>query len=81
MRCPESTWAAAEAGTVAVFAVGAERAVTELGRSFVGPNAHTVAVDPATHRVYFSHREPGRATRPAGDGRRPSGPERGEGIL
>jgi hypothetical protein len=27
--------------------------VKELGRGFVGPNAHTVAVDPATHRVYF----------------------------
>ncbi len=46
-------YAASEAGTVAVFAVGADRAVTELGRGFVGPNAHTVAVDPATHRVYF----------------------------
>ena len=27
--------------------------MTEVGRGFVGPNAHTVAVDPATHRVYF----------------------------
>ena len=38
---------------VAVFAVAADRSVTEMGRGFLGPNAHTVAVDPATHRVYF----------------------------
>ena len=36
-----------------MFAVAAAHAVTELGRGFVGPNAHSVAVDPATHRVYF----------------------------
>ena len=46
-------YAASEPGTVAVFAVAADRTVTELGRGFVGANAHTVAVDPATHRVYF----------------------------
>lgn len=46
-------YAASEPGVVAVFAVGPDRAVTELGRGFVGPNAHSVAVDPATHRVYF----------------------------
>lgn len=46
-------YAAAESGTVAVFAVAADRAVSELGRGFVGPNAHSVAVDPASHRVYF----------------------------
>ncbi len=46
-------YAAAETGIVAAFAVAADRTVTELGRGFVGPNAHSVAVDPATHRVYF----------------------------
>jgi DNA-binding beta-propeller fold protein YncE len=46
-------YAASESGMVAAFAVAADRNVTELGRGFVGPNAHTVAVDPATHRVYF----------------------------
>jgi DNA-binding beta-propeller fold protein YncE len=46
-------YAASEPGTVAIFAVAADGAMTELGRGFVGPNAHTVAVDPATHRVYF----------------------------
>jgi DNA-binding beta-propeller fold protein YncE len=46
-------YAASETGTVAVFALAADRTVTELGRGFVGPNAHSVAVDPVTHRVYF----------------------------
>ncbi len=46
-------YAASEPGTVAAFAVSATRNVTDLGRGFVGPNAHSVAVDPATHRVYF----------------------------
>jgi DNA-binding beta-propeller fold protein YncE len=46
-------YAASETGTVAVFALDSDRAATEMGRGFVGPNAHTVAVDPVTHRVYF----------------------------
>jgi DNA-binding beta-propeller fold protein YncE len=46
-------YAASETGTVAVFGVAGDRSVTELGRGFVGPDAHSVAVDPATHRVYF----------------------------
>jgi DNA-binding beta-propeller fold protein YncE len=46
-------YAASETGMVAVFTVAADRSVTEMGRGFLGPNAHTVAVDPATHRVYF----------------------------
>jgi len=46
-------YAASETGTVAVFAVADDRTVTEMGRGVVGPNAHSVAVDPTTHRVYF----------------------------
>jgi DNA-binding beta-propeller fold protein YncE len=46
-------YAASETGTVAVFALASDRAFSELGRGFVGPNAHTVAVDPLSHRVYF----------------------------
>jgi DNA-binding beta-propeller fold protein YncE len=46
-------YAASETGVVAVFAVVADRSVTEMGRGVVGPNAHSVAVDPTTHRVYF----------------------------
>ncbi|HEU4733364.1 MAG TPA: YncE family protein [Kofleriaceae bacterium] len=46
-------YAASETGMVAVFAVAADRSISEIGRGLLGPNAHSVAVDPATHRVYF----------------------------
>ena len=46
-------YAAAETGNVAVFAVAADRSVSELGHAFLAAGAHTVAVDPATHLVYF----------------------------
>jgi DNA-binding beta-propeller fold protein YncE len=46
-------YAAAETGMGVVFSVGADRSVTELGRGMIGPNAHSVAVDPTTHRTYF----------------------------
>ena len=46
-------YAAAETGMVAVFSVASDRTVTEAGRGLLGPNAHSVAVDPTTHRVYF----------------------------
>ena len=46
-------YAAAESGIVAAFAVAADHSVTEMGRGFLGPNAHSVAVDPVTHRVFF----------------------------
>jgi DNA-binding beta-propeller fold protein YncE len=46
-------YAAAESGMIAVFAVAADGSASEAGRGIVGPNAHTVAVDPTTHRAYF----------------------------
>jgi DNA-binding beta-propeller fold protein YncE len=46
-------YAAAETGNVAVFNVADDHTVTELGRGLLGPNAHSVAVDTKTHRVYF----------------------------
>ena len=46
-------YAASETGMVAVFTIAADRSVSELGRGLLAPHAHTVAVDPATHRVYF----------------------------
>ena len=46
-------YAASETGMVAVFSVAGDRTVTELGRGLLAPSAHTVAVDPTTHRVYF----------------------------
>ncbi len=45
-------YVAAESGVVAVFAETAHGAVT-LGRGFLAPHAHVVAIDAATHRAYF----------------------------
>jgi len=45
-------YVAAESGVVAVFAETATSA-RPLGMSFLATEAHTVAVDPATHLVYF----------------------------
>ncbi len=46
-------YAASENGTVAVFRVASDGSVAEMARAFLAPNAHSVAVDPTTHRVYF----------------------------
>ena len=45
-------YVAAESGDVAVFAERGRR-LTKLGQASLAPNAHTVAVDSATHLVYF----------------------------
>jgi DNA-binding beta-propeller fold protein YncE len=45
-------YVAAESGVVAVFAETA-RGARSLGLAFLAPAAHTVAVDPRTHLVYF----------------------------
>lgn len=45
-------YVAAESGVVAVFDTR-ESGLQLIGQAFLAPNAHTVAVDPATHRVYF----------------------------
>jgi DNA-binding beta-propeller fold protein YncE len=45
-------YVASESGPASVFRVGTGR-VTKLGNQVVGPNAHVVAVDAATHRSYF----------------------------
>jgi YVTN family beta-propeller protein len=42
---------AAESGPLVVFGVD-DGGVRELARDTVGPNAHSVAVDPATHHLY-----------------------------
>jgi DNA-binding beta-propeller fold protein YncE len=55
-------YVAAESGVVAVFAEGAHR-LTKLGQGFLAKAAHTVAVDPRTHLVYFPL-ESGSAGRP-----------------
>jgi DNA-binding beta-propeller fold protein YncE len=45
-------YVAAESGDVAVFAEKG-RKLSKIGQGRVAPNAHTVAVDPQTHLVYF----------------------------
>jgi DNA-binding beta-propeller fold protein YncE len=45
-------YVSAESGNVAVFAEGAH-GLTKLGQAFLATEAHTVAVDPRTHLVYF----------------------------
>jgi DNA-binding beta-propeller fold protein YncE len=40
-------------GRVTVFQVAADRQLTNAGEGFVGPNAHTVSVDPQSRRLYF----------------------------
>jgi hypothetical protein len=62
-------YVATESGLVHLFRVSSG-AVDQLGAVDVGPNAHTVAVDPASHDVYFPLREAGgrpvlRVMRPA----------------
>ena len=45
-------YVSAESGVVAVFAE-TKHAVKPLGLAFLADAAHTVAVDPRTHLVYF----------------------------
>lgn len=46
-------YVSAESGVVAVFAETTD-GLTKLGQAFLAPEAHTVAVDPRTHLVYFA---------------------------
>jgi DNA-binding beta-propeller fold protein YncE len=45
-------YVASESGVLSIFKVEAA-SVTKIGEGVVGPNAHSVAVDPATHEIYF----------------------------
>lgn len=63
-------YVATESGPVHLFRIGPE-GVTKLGAVRVGPNAHSVAVDPVSHEVYFPLRQAGagpvlRVMRPGG---------------
>jgi DNA-binding beta-propeller fold protein YncE len=55
-------YVSAESGVVAVFAEHG-RSLVKLGQALLAPAAHTVAVDPRTHLVYFPL-ERGRGGRP-----------------
>jgi DNA-binding beta-propeller fold protein YncE len=45
-------YVAGEAGVLSLFRIGTG-AVAKIGEGYAGPDAHVVAVDPATHRSYF----------------------------
>lgn len=51
-------YVAGEGGVLSVFEVGAEK-VAKIGEAFVGDDAHVVAVDPRTHRVFLPLRNLG----------------------
>ncbi len=44
-------YVASESGVVAVFQVNGS-ALQKIGQAYLAPNAHTIAVDPQTHRIY-----------------------------
>lgn len=46
-------YVAGEAGTLSTYDIANPAAPVALGDTFIGPNAHSVAVDPATHRLYL----------------------------
>ena len=52
-------YVASESGMVYQFKVSSQ-GVSKSGEEVVGGNAHTVAVDPATHDVYLPLKEAGR---------------------
>lgn len=45
-------YVASESGVVSQFKVS-DHGVTKIGEALVGPDAHTVAIEPSTHEVYF----------------------------
>lgn len=47
-------YVAAESGNLSIFSIAHPRAPESLGEVFVAPDAHTVAVDPVSHRLYFA---------------------------
>lgn len=49
-------YVASESGVLATFAERPEGALTSIGSGYLADNAHTVAVDQGTHRVYFAIR-------------------------
>jgi DNA-binding beta-propeller fold protein YncE len=55
---PGRLYVAGESGVVSVFQV-ANGKVAKVGQAFLADNAHTVAVDPVTHLVYFPLRDLG----------------------
>jgi YVTN family beta-propeller protein len=55
---PGWLYVAGESGVVSIFKVEPGK-VSKLAEAFLGPNAHVVAVDPATHLAYFPLKDVG----------------------
>ncbi len=55
---PHRLYVASESGIASVYDVSGG-SLRRVAQAFVAPNAHVVAVDPATHRVYFPLRDVG----------------------
>ncbi|HKR42310.1 MAG TPA: YncE family protein [Paraburkholderia sp.] len=53
-----TVYVAGEAGVVSMFSVSASR-VSKIGDGHVGPNAHVVSLDAATHRSHFPLKDVG----------------------
>lgn len=49
-------YVASESGVVSQFVVNAQ-GVAKFGETFIGPNAHALAIEPSTHEVYFPLKE------------------------
>jgi DNA-binding beta-propeller fold protein YncE len=47
-------YVATESGNLSTFNIAAANAPVSLGDAFVAKDAHTVAVDPVSHRLYFA---------------------------
>ena len=52
-------YVASESGVLSVFDISTPDNPREIGRVFVGDNAHAVAADPETHRLFFPLRDVG----------------------
>jgi len=46
-------YVAGESGTLSTYDIATAAAPVALGNSFIGPNAHSVAVDPVSHRLFM----------------------------
>ena len=49
----QELYVAGESGVVSVFRLGSGAAITKVAEGILAPHAHVVAVNPATHEVYF----------------------------
>ena len=53
-RAANRLYVAAESGNLSTYDIGKREKPVSLGDVFIAPGAHTVAVDPVSHRLYFA---------------------------